>query len=216
MLRCECGSSVKFIRGLRPHVKCEDSISDGGCQAPCFNYERLENELLSVLLFDSDDLLVHAPQPEEPDPRPKVRAEIEDRKTKRKRLLAFIEDNDTLDDDISERLNLLKREIAEREEAIRKLDSAAALVPDEAAEKNLLLFFEHYDALQDGVAPEVLYDIRTRLQEALRTAISSVTLMLGDWHQDGSDGPMLCFEVRLRQAPEIALQLLCKAPRRRQ
>ena len=70
-------------------------------------------------------------------------------------------------------------------------------------------------AVQDGVAPEVLYDIRNRLQEALRTAISSVTLMLGDWYREGDDEPMLCFEVRLRQAPDTALQLLCAAPRRR-
>jgi len=48
------------------------------------------------------------------------------------------------------------------------------------------------------------------------TAISGVTLMLGDWYREGGDEPMLCFEVRLRQAPENALQLLCKAPRRRQ
>jgi len=216
LLRCECGSSVKFIRGSRPHVKCEDAISGGACEAPWFNYERVESELLSVLLLDLDELVVRSPQVDEPDPRPKIRAQIEERKVKRKRLVAFIEDHDTLDDDFNERLNLLKREIEERQEILRALDAAAARAPDEAAEKNLLLFFEHYDAVHDGAAPEVLYDIRTRIQEALRTAISSVTLMLGDWYREGGDEPMLCFEVRLRQAPENALQLLCKAPRRRQ
>ena len=102
-----------------------------------------------------------------------------------------------------------------REDVIRRLDSAADLVPEEAAEKNLLLYFEHYDAVHDGAAPEVLYDIRTRLQEALRTAISSVTLMLSEWFREDSDEPLLCFEVRLREAPDTAIQLLCKAPRRR-
>ena len=70
-----------------------------------------------------------------------MRAEIDERKQRRTRVMTFIEENDVLDEDKSARLNL-KREIAEREEAIRKRDSAADLVPDEAAEKNLLLFFE--------------------------------------------------------------------------
>ena len=52
---------------------------------------------------------------------------------------------------------------------------------------------------------------------AIKTLIyGSVTLMLGDWYREGGDEPMLCFEVRLRQAPDNALPLLCKAPRRRQ
>ena len=217
LLRCECGSSVKFIQGSRPHVKCEEAISGGACQANWFNYERLESELLSVLLLDSDELSVRSPQADEPDPRPKLRAQIEERKTKRTRLLAFIEDHDTLDDDISERLNLLKREISERQESLRMCNAAAAAAraPDDAAERNLLLFFEHYDAVQDGANPEVLYNIRNRLQEALRTAIGSVTLVLGNWYREGDDEPMLCFEVRLKQAPDVALQLLCKAPRQR-
>ena len=70
-----------------------------------------------------------------------MRAEIDERKQRRTRVMTFIEENDVLDEDKSARLNL-KREIAEREEAIRKRDSAADPVPDEAAEKNLLLFFE--------------------------------------------------------------------------
>ena len=168
------------------------------------------------MLFDSDDLTIRQPQPDQPDTRPRLRAEVEKRRTKRKRLLAFVEDHDAIDDDINERLNILKREIAERQEALRAMDAAADRAPDDAAEQNLLLYFEHYDAVQDGAAPEVLYDIRTRLQEALRTAICSVTLMLGEWFREDSDEPMLCFEVKLRQAPDEALQLLCKAPRGRQ
>jgi hypothetical protein len=216
LLHCECGGDIRHqVNRGTPFLICVTSLA-GACDGEWFNYDLLEDELLSTLLLDSDELLVKAPIKDEPDNRPMLRAEIDERKERRKRLMTFIEENEVLDEDIRDRFNGLKREITERQETIRRLDSAADLVPDEVAEKNLPLFFEHYDAVHDGAAPEVLYDIRTRLQEALRSAISGVTLMLGDWYRDGDDEPMLCFEVRLRQAPDVALQLLCKAPRRRQ
>lgn len=59
----------------------------GACNGEWFNYDLVEDELLSTLLLDSDELLVKAPIKNEPDERPKLRAEIEERKQRRSRLV---------------------------------------------------------------------------------------------------------------------------------
>lgn len=214
LVRCECGEPVRAIRHKTwPHMRCVAALA-GACDAPFIAYKPLEEELLSWVLRDANEQLIKVPEPEAIDVRPTLREEIQDRKVRRQRLFDFIEDGKISDEEATERLAALKREIAEKEERLRHLDTAAAYDPEDAAVANLTLYQEHYDAVQDGAPPEVVYAVRNKLQEAIRTYVSEIVISNTDWfkeddHDHGT--PLHSIFIAFRNTPDVKHQLLFEA-----
>lgn len=189
LLRCECGDTIRFIKHkTRPHMRCEGALNGSGCEALWHPYKPLEDEVLAKLLWDADELLIAEAQEAATDETPELRDQIERRKKQRQRLLDFVMEGDMeSDEDVQLKLKALRAEIADLEEKLRRAEAMLHAQPEDAAEINNALFFEHYEAHMQQAAPEVIHDIRTRMREAIRRSIARVTLMHGQYFQREGD-----------------------------
>jgi len=230
LLRCECGTPIRYFHQNRPVVRCEAALHHS-CDAPYFLYKPVEDELLATLLLDSDHLLISEHKHAGKDEGPDLREKITRRKAQRQRLLNFVMDGDIRDDDAREQLDKLKAEINELEAGLRKVEEQRNYQPEDAAEINNALYFEHYDAIIDEAPLDVLYDIRNRLQEAIRKSLKRIVLTKGTWYErvtgnrfqqlaehavtDKSDVPYRRFRIFFQATPDQAFDLFCVAPRTR-
>lgn len=85
IIRCECGSRMRFVSGAKPHLylRCLKAYSNAGCDAPIIPYGPLEADIMRMVLvwaklpLDSTKIA---------DPTIAIRAELED---KRRQLANF-------------------------------------------------------------------------------------------------------------------------------
>ncbi len=194
VVRCECGSRMRFVSGAKPHLylRCLKAYSNAGCDASVIPYGPLEEDVMRMVLLwaklplDSTKVT---------DPTLVIRGELDD---KRRRLANFVKVISSANE-ISAPTVLLKNiaqletEIAELE---RRLKSVNVPLPVDSAVRETVLLWQKCSSIFKAdqsagktaadLRDEELKDMRFRLQAECKRMFTKIvigkTMRSGDTH----------------------------------
>ena len=181
LLRCECGSRMRYASVNKPHVylQCVKAYSGRGCDAPTMPYKAIEQWVLFVLM-QVEEIDFGLSEKVVMDPMAVVRAEIEDKQRLINRMNdALLHGDAAALPTLVANMTRLELEKAALEKQVRDF------IPPRPTNEVLAEVFELFNrhkSVQEGTLER--FELRQQLQSSLKRLLNKMVL-LKDTHRSG-------------------------------